>query len=77
MDQVHREDLAHLKTNIDPRHYREPCQYYGESFLPRVSVPIAACFMVLHRGDDDCVHRRCAPWRIAGSTSRPQLRSSR
>ena len=33
MDQVHREDLTHLKTNIDPRHYRDPCQYYGESFL--------------------------------------------
>ena len=33
MDQVHREDLAHLKTNIDPRHYRDPCQYYDESFL--------------------------------------------
>ena len=23
----------HLKTNIGPRHYRDPCKYYGESFL--------------------------------------------
>ena len=25
----------HLKTNIGPRHYRDPCQYYGKSFLIR------------------------------------------
>ena len=36
VDQVHREDLAHLKTNVDPRHYRDPCQYYDESFLGRL-----------------------------------------
>ena len=45
MDQVHREDLAHLKTNIGPRHYRDPRQYYGESFLTTIPQKwLAVCY---------------------------------